>query len=397
METMIEKEKSPYRWTILMLTVACFVFTFITRFTWPPLIPVAVPDLGIAMTQAGAYMSAFYIGYVITQVPSGILADKFGVRLILAISLIVEGLATLGMGYISGFETGFMLRVITGLGAGAVFSCCSRAVAEWFSPKERGTAFGILLAAPSAGIVLSNYIVPALEQNFKWQGAFKFVGIATVVVGVLVYMLIKAEKQEQNSGKIIDGFKIIFGNKDLVLTSLAGFCLMWVELGTATWANAYMKGELGISVAQAGLVMIFYGLGGVIAPLLSGVISDKIGKRKFILIIAFALVIPLTIAFGYMKTIPSLSMVGFLFGFVSYVANPQLTVMVTDFAGKQWAATANGTSNFLFQFASIIGPMVMGFAVDFSGVFSSVWWIMAAGPLLGILLLLPVNTENKRA
>lgn len=172
---------------------------------------------------------------------------------------------------------------------------------------------------------------------------------------------------------------------------------MWVELGTATWANDYMKGELGISVAQAGLVMIFYGLGGVLAPLLSGVISDKIGKRKLILIFAFTLVIPLTIAFGYMKTIPSLSIVGFLFGFVSYIANPQLTVMVTDFAGKQWAATANGTSNFLFQFASIIGAMVMGFAVDFSGVFSLVWWIMAAGPLLGILLLLPVNTENKRA
>lgn len=390
-------EANRYRWTILLLAVGSFLFTFITRFTWPPLIPVVAPDLGMKMTQAGSYMTAFYIGYVITQIPAGMLADRFGVRTILGVSLIIEGLATFGMGFMTGFDTGFWLRVLTGLGAGAVYGSCARALMEWFPAKERGTAFGIMLAAPSGGIVLANYIVPALNKSVGWHGAFKAVGISTVIVGILVFFLVKTSEQSKSSGSFFGGFKIIFSSKDLILTALAGFTLMWVELGTATWANTYIKKELGFSVASAGLVMIFYGLGGVIAPIISGYLSDKIGKRKQLLITSYALIIPLTILFGQQTTIPALAAVGFLFGFVSYLANPQLTVMISEFAGKEYAGTANGTANFIFQFASMLGPLVLGWSIDFTGNFSTVWWIMAAGPLLGIFLLLPVRAENKRA
>lgn len=394
--TIESKEASQYRWVILILMVSCFLFTFITRFSWPPLIPVVVPVLGMKMTQAGAFMSAFYFGYIITQIPAGVLADRFGVRTILAISLILEGISTFAMGYMTTFDMGFWLRVITGLGAGAVYASCSRALMEWFPAKERGTAFGILLAAPSGGIVLSNYIVPALNKSVGWQGAFQAIGLATAVVGVLIFILVRTSDEIKSSESMFGGFRVVFSSKDLILTALAGFCLMWVELGTATWANAYIK-KLGYSVQAAGLVMIFYGIGGILAPLVSGYISDKIGQRKNVLILSYALIIPLTIAFGYQTTMTMLCTMGFIFGFCSYLANPQLTVLISEFAGKEWAATANGTANFIFQLAPLIGPVVLGWSIDFTGSFTSVWWIMAAGPLVGILLLLPVRPENIRS
>ena len=312
------KDAGRYRWVILILTVGCFLFTFITRFAWPPLIPVVVPVLGMQMTQAGAFMSAFYIGYVITQVPAGVLADRFGVRAILGASLVIEGLATFAMGSMTSFDAGFWLRVLTGLGAGAVYAGCTRALMQWFPARERGTAFGVLLAAPSGGIVLSNYIVPALNSAVGWQGAFRAIGLATVVVGVLVFLLIRASGEVLGSGSMFGGFRVIFGSKDLILTALAGFCLMWVELGTATWANTYIKNQLGYTVQAAGLVMVFYGIGGVLAPLVSGFISDRIGQRKNILIFSYALIIPLTVLFGYQTTMTMLSVMGFLFGFCSY-------------------------------------------------------------------------------
>jgi ACS family hexuronate transporter-like MFS transporter len=357
--------------------------------------PVVVPILNMKMSQAGAFMSAFYIGYVITQIPAGVLADYFGIKFILAFSLVVEGLSTFGMGYIGSYESGFALRVVTGLGAGAVFAACARALMEWFAPKERGTAFGLLLGAPSAGILLSGLIVPAINKSFGWEAAFQAVGAATVVVGIIVFFLVKTSSQVKNGGSMFGGFRIVFGSKDLILTSLAGFCLMWVELGTATWTFASIK-HLGFSLSSAGTVLMFYGIGGLIAPFVSGYLSDKVGHRKYILIISLAIIAPVTVLFGYQATIASLSVMGFIFGFVSYLANPHLTVMVSEFAGKEWAATANGTANFIFQLAPMIGPVVMGWTIDVTGAFASVWWIMAAGPVLGILLLLPVNPENKR-
>ncbi len=389
-------EALPYRWVILAMMVSCFVFTFFVRFTWPPLIPVVVPVLGMNMTQAGAYMFAFYLGYIITQIPAGILADRFGVRVILALSLIIEGISTFGMGYITTYDSGFALRVITGLGAGAVYSACARSLMEWFPARERGTAFGIMLGAPSAGIVLSSVIVPPLNTAVGWQGAFQFVGAATIVVGILIFILVRSSEQVKGGGSMFGGFRVILGSRDLILTALAGFCLMWVELGTATWAIAHVK-KLGISLGAAGSVMMFYGIGGLISPPVSGYLSDKIGNRKWILIVSFLIIAPVTVVFGNQTDLTMLCVVGFLFGFCSYFANPHLTILISEFAGKEWAATANGASNVVFQTASMIGPAIMGWSIDTTGSFSTVWWVMAAGPLVGILMMLPVNPEKTRA
>jgi MFS transporter, ACS family, hexuronate transporter len=388
-------EPAPYRWVILTLMTACFLFTFIVRFSWPPLIPVVRPILNMTAAQAGAYMSAFYFGYIITQIPAGVLADRFGVRLILAASLIIEGITTFCMGYITTYDTGFALRVATGLGAGAVYGAAARALMEWFRPEERGTAFGIMLAGPSGGILVASFIMPPLNAWFGWQGAFQAVGLMTILVGVVILLLVQSSNQTKQAGSMFGGFGIVFRNKDLLLTALAGFCLMWVELGTATWAFAHIK-QLGLPLATAGSVMMFYGVGGIIAPVISGVLSDFIGHRKWILVIALLVIAPVTVIFGAQTDIAMLCVVGFIFGFVSYLANPHLTIMISEFAGKQFAALANGSSNVIFQLAPMIGPWVMGWSIDVTGAFSTVWWIMAVGPLVGIVLLLPVNPENKR-
>lgn len=384
----------PYRWVILGLTATCFLFTFITRFTWPPLIPVVVPVLGMNMSQAGAFMSAFYIGYVITQIPAGILGDRFGVRYILGFSLILEGVSTSSLGWIGSYESGFALRIVAGLGAGAVFASCSLSLVEWVPPRERGRAFGVLLAAPSGGILVTNIIVPHLNGWIGWQGAFRSVGLLTIAAGILVLIFMRsAGTLKAGSKTLLGGFGVMLKSPALVLTALSGFCLMWLELSTATWANAHIK-RLGFSVSSAGFVMTIYAIGGVMAPLVSGLVSDWTGQRKWLVIVAYALAVPLCVIFGYQSTLISLSLVGFLLGFCSYIANPQLSVLISQFAGKDWAATANGTTNFVFQLASMIGPFVVGWSIDLTGSFSIAWWIMAAGPLIGILLMLPVNQKE---
>lgn len=383
-----------YRWVILVLCVLCFLFSFITRFTWPPLISVIVPDLGMNMGQAGAFMSAFYLGYVATQIPAGILADKFGVRIILAVCLIIEGLATASFSLIANYEVGFNLRILAGLGSGAVFSSCSRALVEWFPPQEQGLAFGILTAAPSSGILITNILVPYLNLLFGWRGAFQAVGMLTIIAGVLVFFLMKVNYSvDKKREDVLAGLKYIFGNRDLMLLSAAGFLLMWLQLGTATWANVYIKG-IGFSVREAGTVMAYYGLGGAIAPLVSGIISDRLGRRKPLVIIAFILVVPFTILFGYQTRLELLYLTGFAGGFSSYLANPQLTVLISQTAGITRAATANGVANCLFQMASLLSPWVIGQVLDFTGNFNYVWWILAAGPLLALLVIVRVYEER---
>jgi sugar phosphate permease len=267
---------------------------------------------------------------------------------------------------------------------------------EWFPPHERGTAFGLLLAAPSGGLLLANYIVPTLNALFSWQGAFQGIGIATAILGIVIYFMVKTSDEPKGEKSMFGGFKVFFANRNIVLVAVAGFCLMWMELGVATWANVYIK-NLGFTVKEAGTVLIWYSVGGVIAPVISGWLSDKLGNRKYIVMAAYLISAPLTIYFGSQTTLSMLNIAGLVYGFCSYAANPHLSLMVSEFAGKEWAATANGITNFIFQLASMIGPFILGGVIDLTGTFSTVWYLMAAGPIIGILVLLPLRPPANQA
>jgi MFS family permease len=379
--------ESPYRWLILILTVLSFVLTFLCRFSWPPLIPVIVPVIHMNMSQAGAYMSAFYIGYVITQIPAGILADRFGVRAVLGFTLVIEGIAQFWMGNITSFQTGFWLRVIIGLAAGADMSCCVRAIMEWFAPRDRGMAFGCLLAGPTLGLLIANYLVPALNSTFDWRVAYHIVGVAVVILGILVYLLIKASSDVKQAQSIFGGVPAFFTNRDLVLLGFGGFCVVWMEIGFAAFANTFIKKQLGFSIKEAGLILVCYSVGGILASPVSGWISDLVGHRKQLVMGAYALAVVLTIVFGYQSTLQMLMIVGFIYGFCSYFANPHLSLMIAEIAGRDRSATATGISNVIFQIGSILSPLALGMSIDITHTFHSIWYILAVGPLVGIVVM----------
>jgi len=382
--------ESPYRWLILTLAVLSFVLTFVCRFSWPPLIPVIVPVIHMNMSQAGAYMSAFYIGYVITQIPAGILADAFGVRAVLGVTLAIEGIGQYFMGNITSFQAGFWLRIIIGLAAGADMSCCVRAIMEWFAPKDRGRAFGLLLAGPTLGLLIANYSVPALNASFQWRMAYHIVGISVVILAILVYALIKASDTKQ-AQSIFGGVPSFFKSRDLVLLGFGGFCLVWMEIGFAAFANTFLKKQLGFGIKEAGLILVCYSIGGILASPASGWISDLIGHRKQLVIGAFVLSMCCTVYFGYQTTAQMLLVIGFIYGFVSYFANPHLSLMIAEIAGKDRSATATGISNVMFQIGSILSPLALGISIDVTHTFHSIWYILALGPLVGIIVMIAVR------
>lgn len=143
----MKNSKNSKRWIILILMLASFSATFMTRFIWSPLGSTVAPILGISNTAVGSFMSAFFIGYVVTQIPGGIMADRVGTKYVLSAGVLVTGLASIGMSMIDSYSIGFAIRILTGLGAGVVMACCSKTIAEYFDQSERGIAFGILLCS----------------------------------------------------------------------------------------------------------------------------------------------------------------------------------------------------------------------------------------------------------
>ena len=383
----VNPHESGYRWIILALAVTSFTITFVSRFAWPPLIPAVMPVMGINMTQAMAYMTAFYIGYVITQIPGGILADRLGPRIVLAGALLLQGLGTIGLGMTEDYQTGFMLRVVCGLGGGCVYSACLKAVVGWFSPVQRGLAIGVMMTSPTIGVAIPNFVMPTVEAAYGWQGAFRGVGIAIVVVAVLLLLMMKEVKMASGPRKsFMVGLKFVCSNWNILFISLAGFSIVWCQIGFGSIANPYMVAALNVTRVEAGRVMMIYGLIGILMPTLAGYLCGKMPNRKrTMIIICHAVLIGAFILFGRMDTLAMATVVACLIGVLMAFANPIYSVIIAENAGPEWAATAGGVGNCIFQIGALLAPMAIGFARDSSGHFAWSWWILAAGAFMGII------------
>jgi sugar phosphate permease len=395
------KQNIHFRWLMLFLMLLAFTVTFMSRFVWSPLNATVAPLLGMSKVASGSFMSAFFIGYVITQIPGGILADRIGVKYVLAVGVFITGITTVCMSFISSYSAGFGIRVITGLGAGVVMACCSKVIGEYFKKEERGVAFGIFFVGSTLGLLLANKIGAALMIAYSWHTSFRVVGYIAIIIAAFVLIMVKNIKSEvsddnKNNITLFSVLKVFFTTRNLIGIGFAGFFYMFLNLGISTWANSYMKSSIGFNTEMAASVMSFFSMGGIVGTLLTGFIVSKLrlNTRNY-LIGVFAVITVITVIFGYQTNLSAMKIIATVFGFVMFLPNAHLNSLTLKYAPNYLAASVMGIQNFIFQMASIFSPLVVGWTVDITGAFRVCWWTLAAAPIVGLLFLFMINEREE--
>jgi MFS family permease len=143
-------------------------------------------ELSLSYTQTGALMSAYFVGYIIGQIPWGIMADKVGSRHTMSMSVLGISLSTLLFGLSSNFKIAIATRFLTGLLGAGVFVPSIRLVSGWFKSDERGTALGILNIGGSSGLILASWATPFFSLDFGWRVSMELLGLFGLLAGTLV-------------------------------------------------------------------------------------------------------------------------------------------------------------------------------------------------------------------
>lgn len=389
------KSKGIYRWIVLGVLVLSFSSTFLSRFIWAPVIPAAAGDLGLKMAQAGNLMSAFYFGYLFTQIPAGFLADKFRVKYMMFTCVALVAAATYGMSLVDSYTSAYVIRFIAGLIGGAIMAFCSRLLSNYFAPHERGVAFGILLASPSIGTLLANQVGPRVLNTMGWRAAFQVAAAIIAAIAVLILVVIKepkvdaATKAAAPKTGFLDGLKNYFTNPQILILSAAGFLFMAVPPGYSTWANKFITGAapggVGLTPVQAGTIITVYSLFSIAGSISSGFIGKKfnINPKSFILVV-YALMAAAIVAFGMQTTFMGLMVTSVLFGLVSCMSSTHITYWAVNIGGNRYAATTTAVQNLIFQSSNVIFPTIAGSIIDgatVNGAVSSymgIWGLYAA-------------------
>ncbi|RQS19990.1 MFS transporter [Burkholderia sp. Bp8992] len=388
-------EQSPYRWVILLVVWMSFLLSCVSRAAWSTVSAPVGHSLGISVAMLGAFVTAFYVGYVVANVGGGFLTDVIGGRRTLTYTLILLGISTFAFGYANDLRTGFAIQTIMGLAAGADYPTGVKIITSWFG-KDRGRALGLYTTATSFAVVIANATIPLLSNAFGWQNAFRALGLCTFGWAFVSSRALRDAPTKAAFAHITtDEIRALVKNRNLVLLALAGLGALWATVGFTAWGNALMIKQYEIDPVTAGRIFVLFGVGAVLTKPLLGWLSDLFdGATKLLGVLSLACFAGMLLVFSRCSTAQEFYIAAPFLGAVAFGYTPVLVAQVTQTSGAKAAGLAAGLTTAVWQLGSAMAPLVVGAVYARSHSFSYPLLTLAAGPVLGALILIFIRRRS---
>jgi len=355
---------SGYRWVVLMIAWLTLVCVGWQIFLIPALGAWLFPDLHLTLSQFVWLFTAPTLVAAFTSLPGGALGDRYGIRIVVAITAFLAAGLGLARVLCSSFEPMLAIMLTYGICFGFVIPNLPKLVGIWFPPHQIGLASGIYMTGLGLGTALGLMTGPLFGG---WKPAFTYIGLLTLAVAVLWTVLgrnapagVKMEMPPMTEG-IKKGLK----SKNIWLTSFAGFLMIGAFISLAGNVPHALEHVHEVAPAAAGVVASLITWGFVLGNFVVPIVSDKVGLRK---------------PFMYVSAI-----IGGICFYFAWAAAPGAATSVLMFVGGFFIGGLTPILMALPVELPEIGHQYVGGA---AGVFSSV--MNAGGFLIPIYVITPI-------
>jgi MFS family permease len=289
--------------------------------------------------------------------------DRIGPRRLLPWAAAVVGIGALL------FSTGTTQLASIGRfiqGAGGVFALVGAIyiATKNFAPSRAATLIGATQMFGMAGGSAGQFVVgPLIGRGLPWKTFWLAMGVIGLLIGALLYVIIPKDEQTTIAGPWLQStasaFKIVFKNPQSILCGLiAGLMFIPTTIFDMIWGVRYLQEAHGMDYGSAVMRSAAVPFGWIIGCPLLGLLSDRIGRRKPV-IIGAAVVLLMCLAwilYGKFGIFPPYS-VGLVAGIASGAAMLPYTV-IKEANPSEVGGTATGVVNFLnFTFSALLGPV----------------------------------------
>jgi ACS family hexuronate transporter-like MFS transporter len=175
------------RWAIALMIAVAIAISYLDRQTLPWVIKNIQSDIPIG-NQVKAFLdSAFLATYGLMYLGGGWLLDRIGTRRGFLVIMIFWSLACASHGFAGGVIALAASRLLLGVGEGGGFPAATRAVAEWFGPRERAAAMGIVNAGTAVGAVVAPPLIALILLHGNWWdlASWRWVFFITGALGLV--------------------------------------------------------------------------------------------------------------------------------------------------------------------------------------------------------------------
>jgi MFS family permease len=369
----LKDDSSPYAWARLAVSLALMTISGCSMYAVVVVLPAVQAEFGVARADASLPYALTMIGFGVGGLFMGRLADRFGVMVPLLI-----GAMSLGLGFAVAGTAGniwaFSLAhgVLIGLfGSSAMFAPLIADTSLWFTRRR-----GIAVAICASGNYVAGAVWPPVVQHFVaihgWRNTYEGIALFCVVTLSALALFLRrrppavapdaASAAEAVSSSRPFGFSPIVAQSLLCVAGLA--CCVAMSM-PQVHIVAYC-GDLGYGVAR-GAEMLAVMLGfGIVSRLVSGVICDRIGGLRTLLLgsalqgIALLLFLPF-------DGLVSLFVISALFGLFQGGIVPAYAIIIREYFPPGEAGARVGTVLMFTLFGMALGGWMSGRIFDITG------------------------------
>jgi len=368
-----------YGWIIVIASLTLLIGSFGTQLCFGVFLGPLSEEFGWTRAATSGAMSVVMGISGLIGIVMGKLTDKYRVRIIIIIGVLIGGLSYL---LLSNMNSLWQLYLYFGLGAGicvgSTYTPVNATISKWFVEK-RALALGIALLGITIGQMLLSPITAYIITEYGWRAAYIVLSIVVFVTAIPAVILFgripSVPAQSTDSQSVISKSEQSAQPQGLSAREASKTAPFWMLMitGFVISAGFYFvasqivtyAADIGISATAAALILTMCSIGGIAGSLLAWPITVKLG-HKYSLLILIAGEALVMFLFIFTRSAWSFYVVAAIFGVCFGAASPVRMAMVPPLFGLKSIGTILGLATFAWSVGGIAGPFLAGHIFDIS-------------------------------
>jgi len=346
-----------------LVTAVFYFYQYSLRSAPGVMMPQLSEAFGISAVGVASIVGVFYYGYSPFSLVAGAAMDRVGPKRLLPFAAAAVGIGALM------FATGNPGIATAGRflqGAGGVFALVGAIyiATQNFPASRAATLIGATQMFGMGGGSAGQFAVgPMIARGLGWRNFWLGMGIIGIVIGVLLIFLLPRERRAADSNNksvsVVHAFSVVFRNPQSILCGLiSGLLFIPTTIFDMIWGVRFLQEAHGLDYGTAVMRSAAVPFGWIIGCPLLGFISDRLGRRKPVIIGAAVVLLACMawILYGPANVFPPFTL-ALLTGVLSGAAMLPYTV-IKEANPPQLGGTATGVVNFLnFTFSALLAPV----------------------------------------
>lgn len=280
----------------MAVVITAYILSFFHRFAPAGIAQDLAAAFQTSAASLGVLAATYFYVYTVMQIPTGILVDTLGPRRILTLGGLVAAGGSALFGFAPDLDTALIGRTLVGLGVSVVFIAMLKLIAVWFDERRFATLVGLAMLLGNLGSVLAGTPLAAVAELTSWRNVYAVAALVSAALGIAAWFFIHEGAARHAGAPALDR-RAIWRGLTGVVANRSTWPAVWANFGicgsffafAGLWAMPYLVQVHGLARVQAANHLSLYFAGFAVGCLAIGSLSDRLGRRKPVLIAGAAL------------------------------------------------------------------------------------------------------------